>query len=218
MTTLHQTALARNVSDPSAWPAWTDSDTWELGPGPADDDAPAIDPADWAAICAATRRDAGAPARPGPTPLRMADLPAVQWFACQVAWQRSQSREDLDYHDLVATALNDVLCVLRDRKCPTAAALVALPGTVYRGIDLAAVRVPDEARTSSLAGCLDADVQYYLDLETELGNLAAWSILRHADSAEWYGSDTLQEYHDAEDAFVNAAETVEAEYPDNPLW
>ena len=147
MTSLLQDPQTVQDQDPSEWPAWTDDYTWECND----------DPDEWDAACALFRREgdggAGAPDRPGPTPLRAADLPAVQWFACQVAWQRSQSREDLDYHDLVATALNDVLCVLRDRKCPTAAALVALPGTIFKGVDLAAVKVPDEPRTSSLAGC-----------------------------------------------------------------
>lgn len=189
---------------------------YELGYVP-DEPAADVSPEDWSAHCAATRR-------PDPPSGRDAYSAPLQWVESQVAYHKSQSHAELDYHDLVATALNDVAIVLRGRRPRTVADLLAQPGHPYSGIDLAAVAVP-EHRASDLAALLDEDAAYYLLLGTDLGRLAAHAILFHSEGAEYHGSRTVAEYHASEDAWEAAAaeaaaETVygEAAGLDNPLW
>ncbi len=174
------------------------------------------DPADWAWYCQQTRT-------PEPPSGREAYLPAADWFRCQASWHASQSHFEGDYHDLIATTLNDVRCLLESRKCRTAAELVREPGTPYHRLDLSSVRVPEYRLGSDLAALLDEDAQYYLDLGTDLGRLAAQAILLVAAAAETLGARTVCEYHDALDAEASAVAAYDDVFGDAagidyPLW
>lgn len=185
-----------------------------LDDGPAvQSDAPPFEPsaADWEWLC---RQDRPGPADPAPVEPR---LPVADWFACQVARFEHKSRATDDYHGLIATALNDVRCVLVELRVPSARALVARPGHTYSRLDLDAVAVPVEARGSHLATLLDEDAQYYLDLDTDLGRLAAGAILGLADQAERFGSRSVAEFLDDEAAWLESCRTAFDDI-DNPLW
>jgi hypothetical protein len=137
-------------------------------------------------------------------------LPLPMWFECQMRAHESRSHEIEDLHDLISTSLNDVRCALITTRARTVRELIERGPTDYRGIRLDLVKVP-ENRRSFLASVLDEEAQYYLDLCTDLGKLAAWAILQHSEGAEHHGAETLVEYYDAEDAARNAISDFELE-------
>jgi hypothetical protein len=132
------------------------------------------------------------------------------WFEAQQSWYRLQEADYPDRHySLCVTAFNDLVIASKRTKARSAQDIIA--GTdCYRDVVLSEVRVP-EHRSSTLATILDEEAGYFLMLDTDLGRLAAYALLYHAEGAEYHGASTVQELLDAEDeclAWLNAMEDV----------
>lgn len=167
-------------------------------------------PEEWREYCTLTRDES-----PDPPSDRPTHLPAAQWFACQVAIVGRLSRETDDFYDLIACAFSDVRIALERTRATSARELIAVGPLPYSTIDLDAVRVPADRHTH-LADLFDEQAEYYLALGTDLGKLAAWAILQHADGCEYHGARTLVEYLDSDAAFHQAALAAYDEF--GPTW
>jgi hypothetical protein len=146
-------------------------------------------------------------------------LPPVHWLDCQIAEHRCRGAEGASgsFHELVVTALQDLQIELKRARCQTARDLIARGGQPYREIDLDQIAVPDAPRATVLAGLLDDEAQYYLDLGTDLGRLAAWAILQHSEGAEYHLAQSVSEYFEAEAEELAWIDSHEPEH-EHPLW
>lgn len=122
------------------------------------------------------------------------------WFEAYISEHRCRGQYSVDgeLHELIVTALQDLVLSIRRIQAISVQDLLRRGGAPYRSIDLGLVAIPAAGRQTALAEILDEEASYYLDLGTELGRLAAWAILWHSEGIERIGAATLQAYYDAD--------------------
>lgn len=185
MSTVSSNRSSR-YSNASQWPSWTDQVRAEV---------PATDWPDW---CDARTFELPPAVAGEPTP--------ADWLAAEVSRQRGMSRMPSDYHDLVATVLNDLAITFRLARARTVRELPAWD-------QLAAIQVP-ESRISEAADILDELASEYWAMDSDLARVAAGAIIAQADQVEFFRAGSLEEFFDREAAWLEASSDVAGEIGD----